>query len=84
MKSLQELQHEAIYKYIDDVVESLPRRVRRSFEEDRVRFLIDKDGNIALKVDPKLDDKKAEEVYLLVCKYFDENPSPYLDPIVLH
>lgn len=84
MKTLQELQDDQIFKYIDKAVESFPKKIRKVFEEDKVRFVVDKDANLGIKGLESLEDGLAEEVCTAICRYFEENPSPYLDPIILH
>ena len=84
MKTLQELKNEAIYDYIDDMVDSLSKDLKGAFEKDLARFVIDKEGNLSLKIEPNLDDKQAEEIYLAICKFIDTNPSPCFEQVVLH
>ena len=84
MKTLQDIQDDQIFKYMDKAVESLPKKIRKVFEEDRIRFIIDKEDRIGIKGLEDLDEKLADEVCMLLCKYFEENPSPFLSPIVLH
>jgi hypothetical protein len=85
MKTLQDLQNEEILRYIDGAVEALPKKLRELFVADLVRFSIDEDGNIGLKIQKELEDEKADELYIKISEYFEKNPSPQFEQVtVLH
>ena len=68
-------------KYTRNLVRRQPEWLRKLFQDERILFVMDDDGTIALSVDTKLPLDKQNSAAYLISRYMEKHPCPYIKPI---
>lgn len=84
MKTLQEIETEAILSYVDSLVEAMPRKIRKMFKREQIWFVIGSNDQLELKGDPSLKKEDLEEACCLIFEYLYDHPCPKFEPVVYH
>lgn len=73
-----------INKYTINLVRKLPSWLQKLFKEERVMFVLEDDGSLALSIDDSLEESKKKDAQSLISRYIEKHPSEVIQVTKVH
>lgn len=73
-----------IDQYTRTLVRRQPSWLRELFDNERILFIMDDDGSLALNMDTSIEEKKKEHAARLIAKYISKHPCEAISMAKIH